>query len=86
VPDWVCEVLSPSNARHDRTKNLPNYARVGVGWAWLIDVRDRTLEVRELKAGAWVERRVVSNEKQVRLPPFEEIEIPLARLWVSRRD
>jgi len=38
----------------------------------MIDVRDRTLEVRELQAGAGVERRVVSNEKHVRLPPFEE--------------
>ena len=83
VPDWVCEVLSPSNARYDRTKKLPYYARVGVPWAWLIDVRDQTLEVRELQNGAWVERLVASSEERVRLPPFDAIEVPLARLWVA---
>lgn len=82
VPDWVCEVLSPTNARWDHTKKLPFCAKVGVQWAWLIDLRDRTLEVRELQAGAWVERQVVSSEERVRLPPFEAIEMPLARLWL----
>src|SRR4051794_28062562 len=27
VPDWVCEVLSPSTARLDRARKLPLYAR-----------------------------------------------------------
>jgi Uma2 family endonuclease len=30
VPDWVCEVLSPSNARYDLLVKFPFYARVGV--------------------------------------------------------
>jgi Uma2 family endonuclease len=29
-PDWVCEVLSPSTVRFDRTAKLAVYARVGV--------------------------------------------------------
>lgn len=36
-PDWVCEVLSPSNALRDRAKKLPIYAQHGVPWAWLVD-------------------------------------------------
>lgn len=83
VPDWVCEVLSKSNARYDRVKKLPFYARVGVPWAWLIDSRDRTIEVRELVQGAWVVRRSVGDESSVRLPPFEEVELPIARLWID---
>jgi Uma2 family endonuclease len=82
VPDWVCEILSRSNARYDRSIKLPFYARVGVLWAWLVDERDQTIEVRELVAGAWVERQVVSQEPRVRLQPFESIQIPLARLWL----
>jgi Uma2 family endonuclease len=83
VPDWVCEVLSPSNARYDRIKKLPFYARVGVRWCWLVDSRDQTLEVRELEQGAWVVRATASDEALIRLPPFEAIEIPLARLWIA---
>ena len=30
VPDWVCEVLSPSTSKVDRTKKLSIYAREGV--------------------------------------------------------
>lgn len=84
VPDWVCEVLSRSNARYDRLKKLPYYAKVGVPWCWLVDSRDRTLEVRELSQGAWIVRATVSSEARVRLPPFEAIELPLERLWVGR--
>jgi Uma2 family endonuclease len=83
VPDWVCEVLSPSNVRYDRLKKFPYYARIGVGWLWVVDPRDQTVEVRELVQGAWVERTVASNEEQVRLPPFEAVEIPLTRLWLK---
>ena len=31
VPDWVCEILSPSTASHDRETKMPLYARYGVG-------------------------------------------------------
>jgi Uma2 family endonuclease len=82
VPDWVCEVLSPSNARWTRVTKVPLYARVGVGWLWVVDPRDRTLEVSELREGAWVQRLACSSEERIRLPPFSDIELPLSRLWV----
>lgn len=37
APDWVCEVLSPSTAKIDRTKKLVIYAREKVCHAWLVD-------------------------------------------------
>jgi Uma2 family endonuclease len=82
VPDWVCEVLSPSNARYDLLIKFPFYARVGVSWLWRVDTRDQTLQVMELVQGAWVIRATCSDEKAVRLPPFEAIEIPIGRMWV----
>src|SRR5207248_4244179 len=35
-PDWICEVLSPSTARIDRSKKLRIYAREGVSFAWFV--------------------------------------------------
>jgi Uma2 family endonuclease len=82
VPDWVCEVLSRSNARYDRTIKLPVYARLGVAWLWLIDPRDQTLDVYQLREGAWSLRRSFSAEAAIRADPFEAVEIPLARMWL----
>jgi Uma2 family endonuclease len=37
APDWVCEVISPSTARTDRARKLPVYARLAVGFTWIVD-------------------------------------------------
>src|SRR5262249_20591287 len=36
-PDWVCEVLSPSNRAYDRAVKFPFYARVGVPNLWVVE-------------------------------------------------
>jgi len=33
IPDWVCEILSPSTASKDREVKMPLYARYGVPYA-----------------------------------------------------
>lgn len=37
VPDWVCEILSPSTSARDRVTKRALYARTGVAHYWLID-------------------------------------------------
>lgn len=81
TPDWVCEVLSPSNMRLDRAKKLPVYARAGISHAWLVDPSARTIEVFKLVDGLWSLRSVVSDDAKVRAEPFDAFELDLARLW-----
>ena len=38
VPDWVCEVLSPSTQSLDRTVKLPLFAEHGVPHVWLVEL------------------------------------------------
>jgi Uma2 family endonuclease len=83
VPDWVCEVLSPSNARYDQQTKAPFHASVGVPWLWLVDTRSRLIEVRRLAGGKWRVDAVFSDDPAARIPPFDAIEIPLDRLWVD---
>ena len=83
APDWICEVLSPSTSRLDRTQKLAIYAREGVGHAWLIDPIARTLEVLRLEAGRWVLVSTYAGDVTVRAEPFAEIEIALADLWAD---
>lgn len=81
APDWVCEVTSPSNARHDRVTKARLYAEVGVPTLWLIDPLARVLEALVLDDGAWREAGRYSDGDLARIPPFTEIELDVGRLF-----
>lgn len=83
APDWVCEVLSPSTERIDRTKKLAIYARGGVSHAWLVEPLQQTLEVMRLESGRWSLLAAHSARDRVRAEPFEAIELDLATLWAA---
>ncbi|ATB28570.1 Uma2 family endonuclease [Melittangium boletus] len=83
APDWVCEVLSPSTARIDRTLKKQRYAREGVEYVWLVDPMLRTLEVLRWHEGQWLERGAWSGHERVRAEPFEALELPLEALGFS---
>jgi Uma2 family endonuclease len=81
APDWVCEILSPHTARNDRAIKMPNYAREGVSWLWLVDPDPKILEAYELRAGKWTLLTTLHDGQPVSLPPFDAIEFPLSVLW-----
>ncbi|MYB12679.1 MAG: Uma2 family endonuclease [Rhodospirillaceae bacterium] len=81
VPDWVCEVLSPSTRDLDRHGKRPVYAREGVAHLWFIDPEARDLEAFELRNGEWVLIATARNDDPVSIPPFEAISFPLDVLW-----
>ena len=82
APDWLCEIQSESNARHDRVVKLPVYAGHDVQHVWMLDPRAKTLEVLRLENARWVVIANFGGDDVVRAEPFEEIEIPLAALWI----
>ena len=81
VPDWICEILSPSTSKIDRTKKLAIYAREGVRHTWLIDPVARTLEVLRLENGHFAIIASHVDDEVVRAEPFAEIELNLRDLW-----
>ena len=82
APDWVCEVLSPGTARIDRVVKMPIYAEQGVQWLWLVEPDLHTLEVFRLQEGHWLVEGAWQESDQVQAPPFAEITLALADLWV----
>jgi Uma2 family endonuclease len=80
-PDWVCEVLSPSTARIDRTDKLAVYADFGVGHAWYVDPLALTLEVFALADGRWLLHSTFKEADAVTAPPFEAHTFALDVLW-----
>jgi Uma2 family endonuclease len=81
VPDWICEILSPSTARMDRAEKMPLYAKNGVQYLWLIDPDVRTLEAYEWRGENWMLLVTLDEDKPVSIPPFDAIEFPLSALW-----
>jgi len=81
APDWVCEVLSPSTARIDRTDKLAIYAAHGVSHCWLVDPDVKTLEVLALTGGKWLFESTFKDADPVSAPPFEAHTFALDVLW-----
>lgn len=82
APDWICEVLSRSTESIDRGKKLRIYARERVEHAWLLDPLRQTLEVLALDFGKWAARGTHEGRDNVRVEPFDAIELELAALWI----
>ena len=86
VPDWVCEILSPSTARTDRMTKMPVYARYGVPYLWLVDPLARTLETFALREGRWTVMGQFQDQAIVSVEPFQEIGLELGALWETTED
>jgi Uma2 family endonuclease len=81
VPDWACEILSPSTRSYDQRIKRPFYARIGIRHLWFNDLDARTLTVSELSGGRWVELGVYGEDDVIRAAPFDAIELKLGELW-----
>jgi Uma2 family endonuclease len=83
APDWVCETLSRSTERIDRSRKMAIYAREGVGHLWLLDPRRRLLETYRLENGAYRPCEPPSDPARLdfRGQPFEAVALDLANLW-----
>ena len=81
VPDWICEILSPSSASKDREIKMPIYVHFGVRYAWLVDPLARTLDTFEAKDGAWASTGAFAENDVVNTAPFEAVSIRLTDLW-----
>jgi Uma2 family endonuclease len=81
IPDWICEILSPTSASHDRVHKSGLYAQHGVEHYWVVDPVARTLEAWELREGKWLLFGAFDDQAVVRIAPFDAVELQLARLF-----
>jgi Uma2 family endonuclease len=84
VPDWCCEVLSPSTAADDVKIKLPGYIAAGVPHVWIIDPVAHWVQVFGAAQGKPVLLTTVSDEAAASLPPFD-LAIDVRRLWTSAK-
>lgn len=85
VPDWVCEILSPSTRNYDLRTKRAFYARIGVSYLWYVDLEAQTLTVSRLHEGKWLELGVFGSDDKVRAEPFEAVELALEQWWPANK-
>ncbi len=81
VPDWICEIQSPSTAQYDRGIKRDIYAKQGVKHLWLLDPEAQLLEAFELRDGAWVLLKTMAGRDEVAVAPFAAVPFSLGDLW-----
>lgn len=80
-PDWVCEILSASNASNDTVRKLRTLQRAGVPHYWLIDPERLTLTVLRWTSEGYLEALLATADETVRAEPFDAIELPLVEIF-----
>jgi len=76
-PDWVCEILSPSNASNDTVKKLRVLHKHGVPHYWLLDPDALTLRVLRWVQEGYLEVLSATADETVRAEPFDSVELAL---------
>ena len=59
----------------------PYYAKVGVAYAWLIDLEARVLTAQRLESGRWLTLGVYTDETEARIEPFDVVPLDVADWW-----
>lgn len=80
-PDWICEILSPSNARDDQVTKFETYRRCGVPHYWIVDPDQRTLRVHRWTPEGYLVVLSAQSGQRVRAEPFDAIELQVGVLF-----
>ena len=81
VPDWICEVQSPSTRQNDLGPKRRIYATWGVNYLWYVDPAPKSLEVFQRQGESWLLTHTLIDQEAVSAPPFDAISFPLGQLW-----
>jgi Uma2 family endonuclease len=77
LPDWICEILSPTNASNDTIKKMRLYHQARVPHYWLIDPIAETLAVYRDTPDGYLNVLIAERGERVRAEPFAAIELPV---------
>lgn len=80
VPDWVCEILSPSNAQNDLVRKMRTYHRSAVQHYWVLDPDAETLAVYRFTPSGYLIAQTAAGEERIHAEPFVEVEISIREL------
>lgn len=80
-PDWIAEILSPTNSATDRVTKLNAYHRFEVPHYWILDPDELTLSAFRWTATGYLLVRAAGAGDHVRVEPFDAIQLDVAELF-----
>lgn len=85
-PDWVCEILSPSNERNDVVRKMRTYQRSGVPHYWVLDPVAETLIVYRWTEGGYLLVQSAQGEERIAAEPFDAVTLSVHGLLEGDED
>jgi Uma2 family endonuclease len=85
-PDWVCELLSPSNEKRDLVDKLRVLHAAAVPHYWIANPEERTLVVHRWQPGGYLIVLTAAADEEVRAEPFEATPLRLGVLFGDEDD
>lgn len=84
-PDWVCEIVSPGDARRDTIVKYREYAKAGIPHYWLVDLAGQSLTALTLQGEHYSIQAEGQANENLRAAPFELVEIAVGSLFRLQR-
>ena len=78
APDWVIEIVSPGNAKHDYIRKLELYTRAGVREYWIVDPRTEEVHVYNMDNG--FDMKSYGYDEKIPAGIYEDLIIDMAAL------
>lgn len=80
-PDWVCEVVSTSNAKTDLVDKLRVYQQAGIPHYWIVDPAEEVLTVLRHRGAAYEVALTAGRDDIVHAEPFDAVPFPVGILF-----
>ncbi len=85
-PDWVCELLAPSNAKRDLVDKFQVLHTNGVPYYWIADPLEQTLIVHRWELAGYLVILTAAAGDVVRAEPFDAVELAVSTLFGLEED
>jgi Uma2 family endonuclease len=80
-PDWVCEVLSKSNAKTDLVHKLRVYQRAAIPHYWIIDPIEEVLTIYRHRGELYEVALTAERDETIAAGPFDAVPFRVAILF-----
>lgn len=80
-PDWVCEILSPSNEKRDLVDKMRTLHACGVPHYWILNPEEKILVVHRHSTDGYVVVLTATSGETVHAEPFGDVELRVGVLF-----